>query len=190
MNKLRDMVKKIESNHTNQKNYYLVSQEHRHLPINSFKKYHRRTRISAAYNIVTSCLRLKKVVKVHCDSFEAPPFLTQEEWNSSGEFEAILNCTSKLTIIFQNEEKLNGEWGPVIRKLLHDGLSFETMKLENADDWSSKKLMLHPTRSEINASTFTTAGRACLSRALLKTERFFLETLQRKLLKNQVKIVT
>ena len=120
MNKLRNMVKNVEYNPTNRKKYDLFSQEHRNLQVNQFKNDHCGLRISTVCDLVTSCLRLKKVVKVHCDNFEAPLFLTYEEWKYSSEFEAILNDTSKLTIIFQNEENFNGECGPVMRKLLHD----------------------------------------------------------------------
>ena len=78
---------------------------------------------------------------------------------SSGEFEDALNDTYKLTIFFQNKEKLNGEHGPLMRKLIYDGLSCGTMKVVNTDDWSSKKTMTHPTRSVNNTKIFSTAGR-------------------------------
>ena len=60
MNKLRNVVKHFESNPTKIKHYDLVSQEHRHLPINGFKRDLNSARISAALNLVKSCLRLKK----------------------------------------------------------------------------------------------------------------------------------
>ena len=98
-------------------------------------------------------------MKSHYDEFEAPPFLTQEEWKYSGKFESILNNTSKLTIICQNKEELNVACRPVVRKVLHNRLSCGTMKFISTDDWGSKKIIPHPTRSEINANTFTTSGK-------------------------------
>ena len=78
MNELHDMVKHFEYNHTNRKNYDLVLQENRCLLINYFKNYHCGTRISAVRNLVRTCLRLKKAVKVYCDKCSVPPLLTEE----------------------------------------------------------------------------------------------------------------
>ena len=83
-------------------------QEHRHLPINSFKKDVCGSRISDACNLVRPCLMLNITMQFKCDKYEVPSFLTQEEWKSSGE--------SKLTKICQNEKKLNGARGPVMRR--------------------------------------------------------------------------
>ena len=47
------------------------------------------------------------------------------------------------------------------------------MKVFSADDWSSNILIMHPTRLEFKASTFTSTERACLNRELLETERSF-----------------
>ena len=58
--------------------------------------------------------------------------------------------------IFQNEEKLNGACGPGLRKAFHDELFYETIKVVGNEDWSSKKIMMYPTSSEINTNTFTT----------------------------------
>ena len=74
-------------------------------------------------------------MEVCCNKFVIPPLLTQEEWKSSGEFEAIiLSDTSKLTTIFQNEDKLNGAHGPILRKVLHDGFSCGTVKVVRTKD--------------------------------------------------------
>ena len=42
--------------------------------------------------------------------------MTEEEWNTVGEFEGILRDTCRLTTIYQNEKKLNGSCGPFVRK--------------------------------------------------------------------------
>ena len=74
-------------------------------------------------------------------------FLAKDDWRNVREFEGILRETSRLTIIFQNEEKVNRACGPVMRKSLHDSLSRATMILINTEQWSSDKCMTYSTRS-------------------------------------------
>ena len=69
--------------------------------------------------------------------------------------------------------KLNRACGPVMRKSLRDSLSRATMRLINADKWSSDKEMMHTTRSEVNVNSFSKAGKICKMRALLECERRF-----------------
>ena len=52
-------------------------------------------------------------------------------------------------------------------KALHDGLTQKTMKLIDVEDWSAHKLMVRPTRSEVNVDSFAKAGRLCRTRELL-----------------------
>ena len=58
-----------------------------------------------------------------------------------------------------------------MRGHVHDRLSSDTMVCVDVDNWSSKKDLMHLTRSEVRVSTFTEAGKICLERALLETER-------------------
>ena len=51
----------------------------------------------------------------------------------------MLRETSRLTTIFQNEDKFNGACGPEIRKVLHDSLSRDTMILIDVEEWSAHK---------------------------------------------------
>ena len=74
----------------------------------------------------------------YCTKFNMPPFLT-EEWKTVGEFEAILRDASRLTTIFQNEERMNGAHGHVMGIFFNDSLSGRTMCMINAGLWSSKK---------------------------------------------------
>ena len=69
---------------------------------------------------------------LYCQKFITSEFLT-EDWRTAREFEGTLRETSRLTKICQNEEKLNGSCGPVMRKSLHDSLSRATMLLTNAE---------------------------------------------------------
>ena len=43
-----------------------------------------------------------------------PEFLTENDWRTVSGFEAILRDASRLTLFFQNDEKLNGACGPVM----------------------------------------------------------------------------
>ena len=59
--------------------------------------------------------------------------MTEEECETVREFGAILRDESRLTDACRNEEKLNGSYGPVILKSLHDSLSRGTMCAINGD---------------------------------------------------------
>ena len=189
MSKLRNMVKHF-ANPASRKNCDLVFQEHRNLPINSIKRDLNGTRIRASFNLVRSCLMLKKAMKFFCDKCEVLSFSTQEEWKSSGEIETALHETYKLTTFFQNKEKWNSAFGKVVRNTAHEGLSYGSMNVIDAEDWSNNKSIMHPTRPEINTDTYTTVEKTLCNKALLETEWRFLESLKRKLSQNLVKIVT
>ena len=90
-----------------------------------------------------------------------------------GEFEAILRYTSRLTNICRNEEKLNGVYGLVMRKSLHGSLSMGTTHVINADLYSSNKVMIRPTRLEVNTNSFAETRKTCIRRDLLECERRF-----------------
>ena len=105
--------------------------------------------------------------------FNTPHFLVEDKWKTVGVFEAILRDTSRLTAVFQDDEKLNGACGPVMQKSLHDRLSRVTMRMINSDQWSSNKDMMHPTRSDVNVNSFSKAKNPCKRRALLQCERIF-----------------
>ena len=47
------------------------------------------------------------------------------------------------------------------------------MREINTNPWSINKDMIHPTRSDVNVTSFVEAGITCLSRALLECERIF-----------------
>ena len=112
-------------------------------------------------------------MRVCCERFEAPSFLTQEEWKYSAEIEAFMHNASRLKTIFQNETKLNYACGPVMRKMLHDGLSCGPMNVIDTDAWSKSKYMTHRKIFHIDTETFIATGKPYLTRALLETEWSF-----------------
>ena len=67
-----------------------------------------------------------------------------------GEFKAILRGISRLTVVYENKDKSNGARRPFMWKSIHDSSSRDTVRVIKADQWSSNKDMMHPTRSEIN----------------------------------------
>ena len=71
-------------------------------------------RIVVACKLLKSALRIKRGTAVYCREFNTPQFLTEDDWRTVSEFEAILRDTSRLTLVCQNEEKLNAAHGPVI----------------------------------------------------------------------------
>ena len=62
-------------------------------------------------------LRVKTYVTEHCQQFEFEPFLAEDEWKATREFEGILRETSRLTTVCQNKDKLNSACVPVTRKI-------------------------------------------------------------------------
>ena len=156
--------------------------KHRCLPTNQLEQDHNGTRIVAACKLMKSALRIKKGTKEHSQEFKLKRFLTDEDWMTVRDFEVMLRETSRLTKICQNEDKLNGACGPVIRNLLHDILCRGTMLLIDAEQWTSHKEITHPTRSEANAYSFTDTGKFCRNRAFLECKRRFLIIKQNRLL--------
>ena len=113
--KVYNMTKHFSSTSNNRKNYDAMLQNHRCLPTNQLQQDLNGTRIAAKHNLLRSCLRAKRGTHEYCVQFNIEPFLTPDEWKSVLEFEAMLRETSRLTTIFQNEEKLNSAYGPVVR---------------------------------------------------------------------------
>ena len=126
-----------------------------HVPINAFKTDFNGTRISDFCDQAKSCLRLKEEMKSHCNQFNAPYFLVEEQWKHTAEIEAVMNDTSRLTTNFQNEEKLNAACGTVVTKTTHDGSSSASLEETHVDTWSKNKLLKHPKRVYFDTDCFT-----------------------------------
>ena len=60
-----------------------------------------------------------------------------------------------------------------MRKMFHDELSFVSTNVSYEETWSNNKHMTDPKTSEFNIGNFITAGKTCLTRVLLETERSF-----------------
>ena len=168
MNKLHHMAKHSSSSSLNRENFDKMLAKSLYLPRNQLEHDHNGTSIAAACKLVRSELRVKGCVMEHCRQFNADPFLSEDEWKTTWEFEGMLRETSLLTTNFQNEEKLNAAHGPVMRKALHDSLSKDTMDLVDAEDWSVNKERTHPKWSEVNLNSFTDTGLACRTQTLLE----------------------
>ena len=115
------------------------------MPTNQLGQDHNDNRIVIVCKLLKSALRMKRRTLVYCQKFNTPQFLTEDEWKTEGEFEAILRDESQLTSVCQKEEKSNGAHGPVVRKSLHDRLCMVTMSTINTDQYSSDKDTIHPT---------------------------------------------
>ena len=170
MEKLHNVVKHFSSASTNRKKYDSTLDEHWCLPTNQLEQDHNGISVVAVHRLLKSSFRLKTGTHFYCTKFNAPPFLIDEEWKILINFEAILRDVPRLTTVFQEEERLNGAHGSVVRKFLHDSLSSRTMRMINSDLWSSQKAMIHPTRKVVNINSFTDTGRTYLKRPLLECE--------------------
>ena len=94
--------------------------KHLCLPTNQLEQDCNGIRIIAVRKLIRSALRVKRGMKEFRREFNVQSCLTEDEWKSVREFEATLMETSRLTTIYQNEDKLNGACGPLMRKALHD----------------------------------------------------------------------
>ena len=133
MQKSHNMVKHFSSTITKCKNYNDELQQHRCLPTNQLEQDHDGTRIVVACKLMKSSLRMKRGTAENCREFKMPEFVTEEDWRTVREFEGNLHKKSRWTKVCQNEEKLNGVCGPVMRKYLCDILSRSTMLLMNTE---------------------------------------------------------
>ena len=73
-----------------------------------------------------------------------PVFLTEDQWKTADEMEAVPRDASMLTTTCQNENKLNTCCGPVMRNALHGRLSSGALNEIDSDAWSKNKKMIRP----------------------------------------------
>ena len=62
-----------------------------------------------------------------------PVFPAENDWRTVSEFEATLRDTSRLNLVCEKEEKLNGAHVPFMRKSLCNSLPRATMQLINTE---------------------------------------------------------
>ena len=62
------------------------------------------------------------------------PFLSEEEWKITREFERALGETFRLSTTYQNAEKLNSPRVLAMRKTSNEILSRDVMSLADVDD--------------------------------------------------------
>ena len=118
MERTHNMVKHFSSIISNRKNYDSVFEEHHCAPANQLEQDHNGTMIVAVHKLLKSVLRTKGGTLVYYHQFNMPQFLAEDEWETLGVLESILRDTLRLISVFQHEEKLNGECGPVMWKSL------------------------------------------------------------------------
>ena len=139
MSKLHHMAKYFSSSGSNRKNYNNMLFLNLYFPTNQLEQDLNGTRISSLCKLMRSTLRAKADMIEGFRLHELEPFMTDDEWKATREFEGALRETSRLTTMCQNEDKLNSAHGPVMRKVLDDGLSCETMKVMITNDLISNK---------------------------------------------------
>ena len=61
---------------------------------------------------------------------------------------------------------MNASHRPVMRNIIHGGLSIGSLEVIDVETWSKNKSLMHPKRIDSDADDFTIAGKTCLSRAL------------------------
>ena len=128
------MVKHFSSTMKNRKNHNAMLDKHRCFPTNQLEQDRDGTKIISPCKLIKLALIIKIGAKECCRKFKLHNFPTEDEWRTVTEFEGMLRETSRLTEICQNENKLNGACGPVMRKSLHDRSHRDTMLLINIEN--------------------------------------------------------
>ena len=133
MEKLHDGVKHFSLTISNRKKFDSVLWKHHFLTTNQLEQDHNCSRIVTAFKLLKSSLRTKRGTPFCYKKFNTPQFLAEDDWKTIIEFKAILRDKSRLTLVCQNKEKINGAYGPVMWKSLNDSLSRVAMRFINAE---------------------------------------------------------
>ena len=105
--------------------------------------------------------------------------MSTDEWDQCCEFEAILRLQQALTILSQNEKKLNASFGGIIKQKTHKKLTSTTIKLINVEQWDKYN---QPPRVTKRVDEMADVGKECLKRLLLNAKDSFLRIKQRSCL--------
>jgi len=172
LKKLRDQAKQFQQSSKNRNAYDDVCSANPDLTCTEIQRDLNTTRISSVQNLLKSSVRVKQSLSIFYATTgnESPP-LGVDDWKFAKEAEGILNMAKHLCTLAQNEHLHNAAYGPVAKKKLHNHLSQSSLLLIDADNWRVDQK--DPPRIRVDVATFTAAGKTCLRRALLETERRF-----------------
>ena len=128
------------------------------------------TRIAAGHMLFVSALRLNRAIKVYSAQQSVDFGISNDDWATIAEFEAILRITQVLTQLSQVETHFLAGYSYLMKKVTYKRLLANEISVVDLDAVEQDPRM---PRSEKNVSQFTATGHMCLFRAILEFERRF-----------------
>jgi len=93
------------------------------------------TRIAAEFNLLHSCVRLHKALRLYAmHNPGALPAISDDDWRAASEFEAVLHATSLITKLAQHEKLYNAAYGPLIKILCYNALTSQHLLVVSLSD--------------------------------------------------------
>ena len=138
------------------------------------------TRVMARHGLFVSTIRMNKPLQLYATSLSGQkhdkgakhPFvaLSDTEWKSTTEAEAVMNVTQAVSKLSQTEKKFTAAFGYAMKKTAMAKLRATKMSVVKLAEVNSKPSL---PREDVDVSTFTDVGKETLRRAALEAERRF-----------------
>ena len=129
-----------------------------------------KTRVAAEHGLLTSETRLNLVIKVDCIATTPSWMLSNTEWDTHAEFEAIMSVCQIASTEAQYEKLFLGAFAGVIKAVTMARLRNITIPVLNYKEMTSSAKLVRPAKRVVD---FTATGRECLERVRLEGERRF-----------------
>eukprot|EP00039_Didymoeca_costata_P019587 m.338136 g.338136 ORF g.338136 m.338136 type:complete len:811 (+) comp18321_c0_seq1:106-2538(+) len=131
------------------------------------------TRIASQHRLIASMLYLKKAIQSHAiadwEAAHLEDKLSDNDWKSLTELEAILYVTSIGATLTQSEVSFVGAYRPIVRQEVMNRLfqpSLGLLQVNNPNEDCKKA-----PRVQVETSTFTSIGKEALRRGILEAQR-------------------
>lgn len=114
---------------------------------------HNGTRVAARGNLLTSLIRMEAALRIHTQKREIVkagcPQLTDSDWRSLREMEAVLAISKLSTTLAQHEKVFIGAYGPLVKLQLLNALKSETCTLQSDSQSDIRVCRLSVPRSSV-----------------------------------------
>lgn len=147
--------------------YQQILDCHDNIPKTVIKHDLNKTRINALYQLLLSCLRIKRGLKLYEVTHPPTTFSTELEWQSA---EGIIYAARPMVLFSQYKSLWLGVYGPVIKSMIYTQLCNKTIQLV---DLSHRGLEPRLPRISVDIDTSTSIGKTALQRAIIEVERRF-----------------
>ena len=131
-----------------------------------------KTRVASEHGLLTSEARLNRVIKVDCMMQKQPPswMLTQTEWDTHSEFEALMFVCQITSTQAQYKRLFLGAFAGVMKAVTLARLRCDAIPVLRYKEMTNRPKLVRPPKSVVD---FTEAGKECLERIRLEGERRF-----------------